>query len=148
MWLILAGAAFAMGGGGEAPDPKKSVWTEVEIPVRAVVQQDTEFTTIERARQMVLEAHWDDFFKNHGNDLKTDVGEADGKLQLGSYLMILNGEELRDFIKANGYSGFRGPVEIREGEGRNLVVGVRITGLNRKTMVALLQSDGSRQGDG
>ena len=148
VWLSIAGAAFGIGGGDERQDQNKRSWKEEEIPARAVVEHITELTSIERARQMVLEAHWDDFLKNHEDELKHGVGEADGKLALGDYLMLLNGGDLRDFIKANGYAGFRGPVEIRETGGRALVVGVRITGLNRKTMVALLQADGSRQGGG
>ena len=62
--------------------------------------------------------------------------------------MVLNGRDLVDFVKENGYRSFIGPVEIRKWPGGRLVVHVRIIGKNNKAMVAILDANGKHQGRG
>jgi len=100
------------------------------------------------AREIILEAHLDDRLANRIDELDRQTGQADGKLALGDYVMVLNGRELVDFVRGHGYKSFRGPVEIRKWPRGRLQVVVRVTGRDGKTVDAILESDGSVQGAG
>lgn len=100
------------------------------------------------AREIILEAHLDDRLANRIDELDRQTGQADGKLALSDYVMVLNGRELVDFVRGHGYKSFRGPVEIRKWPRGRLQVVVRVTGKDGKTVDAVLESDGNVQGAG
>jgi hypothetical protein len=130
----------------QAEEPRTIV--EKDIPEGEKVSTQRLVNRPASAREIILEAHLDDRLANRIDELDRQTGQADGKLSLGDYVMVLNGRELVDFVRGHGYKSFRGPVEIRKWPRGRLQVVVRVTGKDGKTVDAVLESDGSVQGAG
>ena len=130
----------------QAEEPR--VIAEKDIPEEEKVSTRRLLKRPPGAREILLEAHLDDRLANRIDELDREAGQADGKLALGDYVMVLNGRELVDFVRGHGYRSFRGPVEIRKWPRGRLQVVVRVTGRDGQTFDALLESDGKVQGAG
>jgi len=130
----------------QAEEPR--VIAEKDIPEEEKVSTQRLLKRPPSAREIILEAHLDDRLANRIDELDRLTGRADGKLALGDYVMVLNGRELVDFVRAHGYKSFRGPVEIRKWPRGRLQVVVRVMAKDGQTFDALLESDGKVQGAG
>lgn len=130
----------------QAEEPR--VIGEKDIPKEEKVSTQRLVKRLPSARDIILEAHLDDRLANRIDELDRRTGQADGKLSLSDYVMVLNGRELVDFVRGHGYKSFRGPVEIRKWPRGRLQVVVRVIGKDGKTVDAILESDGSVQGAG
>ena len=148
--LSLAAVAVPPEIGGlmppQAEEPR--VIVERDIPEEEKVSTLRLLKRPPSAREIILEAHLDDRLANRIDELDRQTGQADGKLALSDYVMVLNGRELVDFLRGHGYKSFRGPVEIRKWPRGRLQVMVRVTGKDGQTFDALLESDGKVQGAG
>lgn len=82
-----------------------------------------------------------------GNPDALSVGAADGQCLVADRVMVWNGRDMVDFVKAHGYRSHRGPVAVRETPSQ-LLVDVEITGADGATLVITLKSDGHPQGRG
>jgi hypothetical protein len=101
------------------------------------------------ARQIILEAHLDDRLSGRLRESDAATGAADGKLAVSDYVMLLNAREVIDHIRAHGFRGYEGPVEIRSWQGgQRMQVRVRVTAGDGSTVDAWLESDGRVQGAG
>jgi hypothetical protein len=97
------------------------------------------------AHDVISWAHLDDMLSHHLDEIA--VGSADGKSILADLVMVLDGEEMLNFVKAHGYASFRGPVAVRK-RATALEVDVELTGKDGETIVITLFSDGTAQGAG
>ena len=97
------------------------------------------------ARDVISWAQLDNALGQHLDSIA--CGEADGRAILGDYVMVLNGREMVDFVKAHGYRGSHGPTATRKLR-TALEVDVEITGNDGAKMTVTLQSDGTMQGVG
>ena len=121
---------------------------EKDIPKRDIVNSSMLAKHPIDARQIILEAHLDDNLRDGIGELSKNMAGADGRVGLGNYITVLNGAAMVDFVLEHGYKAFHGPVEIRKWPGGRLEVDVRITAPNGKSMLVILQADGSIQGRG
>lgn len=127
---------------------KPKIITGNDVPKEEIVNSRLAARMGMSARQIILEAHLDDNLRNHVGELAGNVGQADGRLCIGGYITVMNGEAMLDFVRVHGYKGFHGPVEIRKWPGGRKEVDVRITAPNGKSMIVTLLADGARQGEG
>jgi hypothetical protein len=96
-------------------------------------------------QNVIAWAHLDDTLGAHVESIV--CGEADGKAVLADYVMVLNGQEMVQFVKAHGYRSHRGPLAVRR-RAMSMEVDVEITGKDGATLVISLFADGTMQGAG
>ena len=97
------------------------------------------------AGDVVTWAQLDDHFRDR--TAKLEVGQADGKALLGRLVMLENGAEAADFLKAHGCAQISGPIGVRKLP-TSLEVEVEITGKDGQKLVLILKSDGTPAGEG
>jgi len=78
---------------------------------------------------------------------KLEVGAADGKALLGRLVMLENGAEAADFLKAHGCAKITGPIGVRKLQ-TSLQVEVELTGKDGQKRILILKSDGNPAGEG
>ena len=120
-------------------------WREGRLKTIGAGTVTSESLKTPTAYDVISWAHLDDKIKNHLEDLVP--GEADGKSIIGEYVMVLNGNEMFDFVKAHGYRSFLGPIEVRKQE-RAIEVDVKIIGADGATIIITLFADGGMMGIG
>lgn len=97
------------------------------------------------AGDVVAWAQLDDTFLDRS--AKLEVGAADGKTLLGRLVMLENGAEASDFLKAHGCAQISGPKGVRKLP-TALEVEVEITGKDGQKLILILKSDGTPAGEG
>jgi len=97
------------------------------------------------AGDVVTWAQLDDTFLDRS--AKLEVGEADGKALLGRLVMLENGAEAADFLKAHGCAKISGPIGVRKLPSA-LQVDVELTGKDGEKLILILTSDGTPAGEG
>ena len=97
------------------------------------------------AGDVVTWAQLDDHFRDR--TAKLEVGQADGKALLGRLVMLENGAEAADFLKAHGCAQISGPIGVRKLPSA-LQVDVEITGKDGQKLILILTSDGTPAGEG
>ena len=97
------------------------------------------------AGDVIIWAQLDDTFLDRS--AKLGVGQADGKTLLGRLVMLENGAEAQDFLKAHGCAQISGPIGVRKLP-TALEVEVEIIGKDGKKLVLILKSDGTPAGEG
>ena len=97
------------------------------------------------AGDVVTWAQLDDHFRDQ--TVKLAVGQADGKALLGRLVMLENGAEAADFLKAHGCAQFSGPIGVRKLPSA-LQVDVELTGKDGQKLILILTSDGTPAGEG
>ena len=97
------------------------------------------------AGDVVTWAQLDDHFRDQ--TVKLAVGQADGKALLGRLVLLENGAEAADFLKAHGCAQISGPIGVRKLP-TSLEVEIEITGKDGQKLVLILKSDGTPAGEG
>ena len=97
------------------------------------------------AGDVVTWAQLDDHFRDQ--TVKLAVGQADGKALLGRLVMLENGAEAADFLKAHGCAQVSGPIGVRRLPSA-LQVDVELTGKDGQKLILILTSDGTPAGEG
>ena len=97
------------------------------------------------AGDVVTWAQLDDHFRDQ--TVKLVVGQADGKALLGRLVMLENGAEAAEFLKAHGCAQISGPIGVRKLPSA-LQVDVELTGKVGQKLILLLTSDGTPAGEG
>ena len=97
------------------------------------------------AGDVVIWAQLDDTFLDRS--AKLEVGAADGKTVLGRLVMLENGAEAADFLKAHGCTQISGPKGVRKLP-TALQVEVELTGKDGQKLILILKSDGTPAGEG
>ena len=97
------------------------------------------------AGDVVTWAQLDDTFLDRS--AKLVVGEADGKALLGRLVMLENGAEAADFLKAHGCAKISGPIGVRKLPSA-LQVDIELTGKDGEKLILILTSDGTPAGEG
>jgi hypothetical protein len=97
------------------------------------------------AGDVVTWAQLDDTFLDRS--AKLEVGEADGKALLGRLVMLENGAEAADFLKAHGCAKISGPIGVRKLPSA-LQVDVELAGKDGQKLILILTSDGTPAGEG
>jgi hypothetical protein len=97
------------------------------------------------AGDVVTWAQLDDHFRDQ--TVKLAVGQADGKALLGRLVLLENGAEAAEFLKAHGCAQISGPIGVRKLP-TSLEVEVEITGKDGQKLVLILKSDGTPAGEG
>jgi len=97
------------------------------------------------AGDVVTWAQLDDHFRDQ--TVKLVVGQADGKALLGRLVLLENGAEAADFLKAHGCSQISGPIGVRQLPSA-LQVDVELTGKDGQKLILILTSDGTPAGEG
>jgi hypothetical protein len=97
------------------------------------------------AGDVVTWAQLDDHFRDQ--TVKLSVGQADGKALLGRLVMLENGAEAADFLKAHDCAQISGPTGVRKLP-TALEVEVELTGKDGQKLVLILKSDGTPAGEG
>jgi len=97
------------------------------------------------AGDVVTWAQLDDHFRDQ--TVKLVVGQADGKALLGRLVLLENGAEAADFLKAHGCSQISGPIGVRQLPSA-LQVDVELTGKDDQKLILILTSDGTPGGEG
>ena len=97
------------------------------------------------AGDVVTWAQLDDHFRDR--TAKMETGQADGKALLGRLVMLENGAEAAEFLKAHGCAEISGPIGVRKLPSA-LEVEVELTGKDGKTLILILKSDGTPAGEG
>ena len=97
------------------------------------------------AGDVVTWAQLDDHFRDR--TVKLAIGQADGKALLGRLVMLENGAEAADFLKAHGCAQISGPIGVRKLPSA-LQVDVEITGKDGQKLILILTSDGTPAGEG
>ena len=97
------------------------------------------------AGDVVTWAQLDDHFRDQ--TVKLVVGQADGKALLGRLVLLENGAEAADFLKAHGCSQISGPIGVRQLPSA-LQVDVELTGKDGHKVILILTSDGTPVGEG
>jgi hypothetical protein len=97
------------------------------------------------AGDVVTWAQLDDHFRDR--TAKLEVGQADGKALLGRLVLLENGAEAADFLKAHGCAQISGPIGVRKLP-TSLEVEIEITGKDGQKLVLILKSDGTPAGEG
>ena len=90
-------------------------------------------------------AQLDDHFRDQ--TVKLAVGQADGKALLGRLVLLENGAESSDFLKAHGCAQLSGPIGVRKLPSA-LQVDVELTGKDGQKLILILTSDGTPTGEG
>jgi hypothetical protein len=78
---------------------------------------------------------------------KLAVGTADGKALLGRLVLLENGAEAADFLRAHGCAQVSGPIGVRQLP-TALQVDVELTGKDGQKLILILTSDGTPAGEG
>jgi hypothetical protein len=78
---------------------------------------------------------------------KLEVGAADGKALLGRLVLLENGAEAADFLRAHGCAQIAGPIGVRQLP-TALQVDVELTGKDGQKLILILTSDGTPAGEG
>lgn len=94
---------------------------------------------------VVTWAQLDDHFRDQ--TVKLAVGQADGQALLGRLVLLENGAEAADFLKAHGCAQISGPIGVRRLPSA-LQVDVELTGKDGQKLVLILTSDGTPAGEG
>lgn len=91
---------------------------------------------------------WANLDENLGRRAETlDYGQADGRSLLGDKVMVLNGMEMVQFIRAHGYAGHKGiTTSLRTAS--TTTIHVLIVGQDGARLLLRLESDGETQGQG
>jgi len=97
------------------------------------------------AGDVITWAQLDDTFLDR--TAKLEVGAADGKALLGRLVLLENGAEAADFLKAHGCSQISGPIGVRQLPSA-LQVDVELTGKDGQKLILILTSDGTPAGEG
>ena len=97
------------------------------------------------AGEVVTWAQLDDHFRDQ--TVKLTVGQADGKALLGRLVLLENGAEAADFLKAHGCAQLSGPIGVRKLP-TSLQVDVELTGKDGQKLILILTSDGTPAGEG
>lgn len=97
------------------------------------------------AGDLVTWAQLDDTFLDRS--AKLEVGQADGKALLGRLVLLENGAEAADFLKAHGCAQISGPIGVRKLPSA-LQVEVELTGKDGQKLILILKSDGTPAGEG
>jgi hypothetical protein len=97
------------------------------------------------AGDVVTWAQLDDHFRDQ--TVKLAVGQADGKALLGRLVMLENGAEAAEFLKAHGCAQISGPIGVRKLPSA-LQVDVELTGKDGQKLILILTSDGTPAGEG
>jgi hypothetical protein len=97
------------------------------------------------AGDVVTWAQLDDHFRDQ--TVKLVVGQADGKALLGRLVLLENGAEAADFLKAHGCSQISGPIGVRRLPSA-LQVDVELIGKDGQKLILILTSDGTPAGEG
>ena len=97
------------------------------------------------AGDVVTWAQLDDHFRDL--TVKLAVGQADGKALLGRLVLLENGAEAADFLKAHGCAQISGPTGVRKLP-TALEVEVELVGKDGQKLILILKSDGTPQGEG
>ena len=97
------------------------------------------------AGDVVTWAQLDDHFRDR--TAKLEVGQADGKILLGRLVMLENGAEAADFLKAHGCAQISGPIGVRKLPSA-LQVDIELTGKDGEKLILILTSDGTPAGEG
>jgi hypothetical protein len=97
------------------------------------------------AGDVVTWAQLDDHFRDQS--VKLAVGQADGKALLGRLVLLENGAEAADFLKAHGCAQLSGPIGVRRLPSA-LQVDVELTGKDGQKLILILTSDGTPAGEG
>jgi len=97
------------------------------------------------AGDVVTWAQLDDHFRDQ--TVKLVVGQADGKALLGRLVLLENGAEAADFLKAHGCSQISGPIGVRQLPSA-LQVDVELAGKDGQKLILILTSDGTPAGEG
>lgn len=97
------------------------------------------------AGDVVTWAQLDDTFRDRTAPL--EVGAADGKALLGRLVLLENGAEAADFLKAHGCAQISGPVGVRKLP-TALEVDVELVGKDGQKLILTLKSDGRPAGEG
>ena len=97
------------------------------------------------AGDVVTWAQLDDHFRDQ--TVKLAVGQADGKALLGRLVLLENGAEAAEFLKAHGCAQISGPIGVRKLPSA-LQVDVELTGKDGEKLILILTSDGTPQGEG
>jgi hypothetical protein len=97
------------------------------------------------AGDVVTWAQLDDHFRDQ--TVKLAVGQADGKALLGRLVLLENGAEAADFLKAHGCAQISGPIGVRKLP-TSLQVDIELTGKDGQKLILILTSDGTPAGEG
>jgi len=97
------------------------------------------------AGDVVTWAQLDDHFRDR--TAKLEVGAADGKALLGRLVILENGAEAADFLKAHGCAQISGPIGVRKLTSA-LQVDIELTGKDGQKLILILTSDGTPAGEG
>ncbi|GBL24690.1 hypothetical protein EMGBS6_14750 [Opitutia bacterium] len=97
------------------------------------------------AGDVVTWAQLDDHFRDQ--TVKLTVGQADGKALLGRLVLLENGAEAADFLKAHGCAQISGPIGVRKLPSA-LQVDIELTGKDGEKLILILTSDGTPAGEG
>jgi hypothetical protein len=97
------------------------------------------------AGDVVTWAQLDDHFRDQ--TVKLAVGQADGKALLGRLVLLENGAEAADFLKAHGCAQISGPIGVRKLPSA-LQVDIELTGKDGQKLILILTSDGTPAGEG
>ena len=97
------------------------------------------------AGDVVTWAQLDDHFRDQ--TVKLAVGQADGKALLGRLVLLENGAEAAEFLKAHGCAQISGPIGVRRLPSA-LQVDVELTGKDGQKVILILTSDGTPAGEG
>jgi len=97
------------------------------------------------AGDVVAWAQLDDHFRDQ--TVKLVVGQADGKALLGRLVLLENGAEAADFLRAHGCAQIAGPIGVRQLPSA-LQVDVELTGKDGHKVILILTSDGTPAGEG
>jgi hypothetical protein len=90
-------------------------------------------------------AQLDDHFRDQ--TVKLVVGQADGKALLGRLVLLENGAEAADFLRAHGCAQIAGPIGVPQLPSA-LQVDVELTGKDGHKVILILTSDGTPAGEG
>ena len=97
------------------------------------------------AGDVVTWAQLDDHFRDQ--TVKLAIGQADGKALLGRRVLLENGAEAAEFLKAHGCAQISGPIGVRRLPSA-LQVDVELTGKDGQKLILILTSDGTPAGEG
>ena len=97
------------------------------------------------AGDVVTWAQLDDHFRDR--TAKLEVGQADGKALLGRLVLLENGAEAADFLKAHGCAQISGPIGVRKLPSA-LQVDIELIGKDGEKLILILKSDGTPAGEG
>jgi hypothetical protein len=97
------------------------------------------------AGDVVTWAQLDDHLRDR--TAKLEVGAADGKTLLGRLVILENGAEAADFLKAHGCAQISDPIGVRKLP-TALQVDIELTGKDGQKLILILTSDGTPAGEG